>query len=664
MYETRSSIALLCAALLLSPAGGFAADPPTGAPPPQTNQPVVPPPAVTEPHGLLGKLQNPYRARPVPTPSVANSGRLESLLRGGNLYLSIQDAIALALENNLDIAIQRYGPQIADAVVLQAEAGGFARGVSTSVTAGPSGAVVSASGTTPGNNQNAASQASTATLSAVGGSVLQSSGPAIPNLDPILTGSASWAHQTTPQSNTFITGTTSLIQRQDLSAVGIQKGFLTGTTVNLGLNNNSTQGNNPRNDFNPATSSSLGLSITQHLLQGFGPAINSRQIHIARNNREVADLTFKLQVETTVAAIMSLYWQFVALNEQVKVAQEAVAAGQRLYEDNRRQVEVGTMAPIEVTRAEAQIAAAEQQLTLARMQVLQQETIIKTALSRTGVASPSIADAHIIPTDVIRIPDVEPISPVQDMMAMAISSRPELAQSRIQIANQGLTIRGSKNALLPTLDAVVNISNNALAGQPTTLPAPAGTVHSNNQFFIGGYSSVLSQLFQRNFPSYAAGFNLNIPLRNRAAQAQVLNDELTLRQQQLGLQRLENQVRVDVQNALIGLTQARAQYQSAIRQRALQAQTLDAEQKKLALGASTIYNVIQDQQSLTAAESNEVAARAAYARAKVELDRSTGQILTNNDISLDEAFRGTVSRPPSQLPVLANPPAAQAPQQR
>ena len=659
MYEIRSCVARLCVALMLLPVGGFAADTPA----PQ-NQPVVPPPTVTEPHGVLERIQYPFRARPVPPPNTANSGRLESLLRGGNLYLSMQDAIALTLENNLDIAIQRYGPQIADTSVMSAEAGGFARGVSTAVTAGPSGATVSASGTTPGNNQNAVSQASVATLSAVGGSVLQTSGPSVPNLDPMLTGGMSWAHQTTPQSNAFITGTNFLIQRQDLSSLGIQKGFLTGTNVSLGLNNNSTTSNNPRNDFNPATNSSLALGITQHLLQGFGPAINSRFIHIARNNREVSDLTFKLQVQTTVAAIMSLYWQLVALNEQVKVAQEAVSAAQRLYEDNKRQVEVGTMAPIEVTRAEAQIAAGEQQLTLANMQVLQQETILKTALSRTGVASPSIADAHIILTDVIRIPDVEPVSPIQDMTAMAISSRPELAQSRIQIVNQGLTIKGSKNALLPTLDAVVNFSNSALAGQPTSLAAPPGTVHTNNPFFIGGYGSVLSQLFQRNFPNYAAGFNLNIPLRNRAAQAQVISDELTLRQQELGLQRLENQVRVDVQNAVIGLTQARAQFQSAIRQRVLQAQTLDAEQKKLALGASTIYNVIQDQQALTAAESNEVAARAAYARARVELDRSTGQILTNNNISLDEAFRGVVSRPPSDLPALANPPAAAQQQQQ
>jgi outer membrane protein TolC len=659
MYQGRSFFAWLCVGLLLAPSGGFAADKPNGPNPPapqkQDNASIGAIPV--DNHGWVKKLTHNYQPPSVPPPTIANSNRIESLLRAGNLYLSMQDAIALTLENNLDIAIQRYGPQIAEAAVKQAEAGGFARGVNTTVLPGPSGASVSTSGTTPGTNQNAAATSSVASSSAIGATVLQTSGPAIPTLDPIVTGNLSWAHQTTPQTSTFITGTTSLIQQQNLSGLGVQKGFLTGTIVSVGLNNSTTTSNNPRNDFNPATSSSIGIGITQHLLQGFGPAVNSRSIHIARNNREVSDLTFKLQVETTVAAVMSLYWQLVAFNEQVKVAQEAVTAAQRLYEDNKRQVEVGTMAPIEVTRAEAQIAAGEQQLTIAQTQVLQQETILKTALSRNGVASPSIADARIITTDQITIPTVEAISPIQDMTAMALSSRPELAQSRIQITNQLLTIRGSKNSLLPTLDAVANVANAGLAGQPSNLAPPPGTLRGNNPFFVGGFSDALGQIFARNFPNYSAGFALTIPLRNRAAQAQVINDELTLRQQQLALQRLENQVRVDVQNALIGLTQARAQYQSAIRARALQAQTLDAEQKKLALGASTIYNVIQDQQSLTAAESNEVTARATYARAKVELDRSTGQILTNNDISLDEAYRGVVSRSPNQLP----PPPAPAP---
>jgi outer membrane protein TolC len=375
----------------------------------------------------------------------------------------------------------------------------------------------------------------------------------------------------------------------------------------------------------------------------------------------VSDLTFKLQVITTTAAVMNLYWDLVAFNENVRVARQAVESATRLWEDNKRQVEVGTLAPIEVTRAEAQIALGNQQLTVATMQVLQQETILKNALSRNGVADPVIQAAHIIPTDQIRVPDVEPISPLQDLTALAISSRPELAQSRIQIQNQTIAIRGSKNALLPTLDLVATTSNSGLAGQPNTLPPPPGTIHSNNPFFVGGYGDVVQQLFARNFPNYSVGFNLNVPLRNRAAQAQVINDELALRQQQLGLQRLENQVRVDVQNALIALNQARAQYQTATRQRVLQEQTLDAEQKKLALGASTIYNVIQDTQALTAAESSEVAARAAYAKGRVEMDRSTGQILTNHGISVDEAYRGSVSRPPDPIPVTPPPPAVQSP---
>ncbi|HWB83125.1 MAG TPA: TolC family protein [Bryobacteraceae bacterium] len=662
MDRVKPYVALLCVLLMLvAPA---ALDAQGSAPAGQIGSSVSP--ALQHRDGFWSRFIGSYQPRTIAPANMGNSNRLDSLLRGGNLYLSLQDAIALALENNLDIEIQRYGPQIADADVLAAQAGGFARGVSTTVTPGPASASITSSGTTPGTNQVASSQASAGTASAVGGSILQQSGAPIPSLDPMLFGSANWAHNTTPQSSAFVTGTNSLIQRQDSTQVGIQKGFLTGTQVSLGLNNNAVTSNNPRSDFNPSTTSSLSLTLTQHLLQGFGTALNSRQIHIAKNNREVSDLTFKLQVVTTVAAVMELYWDLVAFNEQVRVARDALAASERLYNDNKRQVEVGTLAPIEVVRAEAEVASGQQQLTVAQTHVLQQETILKSALSKNGVASPSVAEAHIIPTDRIRVPDVEPISPIQDLMAEALATRPELAQSRIQINNQELTIRGSKNGLLPTLDAVVQLNNGALAGQINPLPPVPGSTHSNNPFFLGGYGTVLSQLFSRNFPSYAAGFNLNIPLRNRSAQAQLINDELTLRQQQLALQRLENQVRVDVQNALIGLTQARAQYQAATKARVLQEQTLDAERKKLDLGASTIYNVILDQRDLVTAESNEVTAMSTYANAKVELDRATGELLNHNNVSLDEAYRGVVSRPPSPIPAVppqeVPPPPAQ-PQQ-
>jgi outer membrane protein len=641
MVALRSGLAWICVFVLVAPVTGFAAD---------ANSNALKPPvgSWTEgSSGLLGKFTRPYTQREIAPARLANSGRLDSLMRAGNIYLSLRDCIALALENNIDIEIQRYVPQLAEASLITVSAGGSARSVTTAATAGPS----SATGST--------SAISITSLTAAGGTGGGNTGPAIPNLEPVFTSGANWAHITNPQSSAFTTGTNFLINSQQTSNAGIQKGFLTGTTMTLALTNSRTKNNSLRADFNPATNASLSLTVTQRLLQGFGWGTNSRQIRIARNNREISDLTFKLQVVTTVGAVMQLYWDLVSFNQQVKVAQDALAASNRLLQNNRAQVDVGTLAPIEIVRAEAQIASNQQALVAAQMRVLQQEAIIKTALSRTGLSSPAVADAHIVPTDTIEIPAVEPVAPIQELMATAISSRPELAQSRIQLRNQELTIRGSKSALKPSLDVTGNLANNALAGQPNELPAPAGTVRSNVPFFVGGYGKVLTQIFSRNFPNYSAGFSLNIPIRNRTAQAQVLNDELTYRQQQLAMQRQQNQVRVDVQNALIGVTQARALLDSAMKAVSLQEATVKAEEKKLEVGASTIYNVILTQRDLVTAQSSQVAASAAYAKARVDLDRSTGQLLNKYDVSLDEAFKGVVSAPPSAIP--ATPPAALKP---
>jgi len=474
-------------------------------------------------------------------------------------------------------------------------------------------------------------------------------GIAPPGLDPVLIGALGLAHNTTPQASSFTTGTSALIQRFETSSLGVQQNLVSGTLVTLGLTNSNVNTNNAKSQINPATNSSLSLSVTQHLLQGFGPALNTRQMRIAKNNREVSDLVFKAQVITTVSAIKDLYWDLVSYNENVRVQRDALAANQALLDNNKKQVAVGTLAPIEIVRAEAEIAAGQQAVTVAETQLLQQETILKNALSRTGVLSPAISSAHVIPTDRIQIPEVEQIAPIQDMMAMAESARPELAQLRILLQNQDIAIKGTKSELLPTLDVVGQLTNNGLSGQ-------IGPSAGYNPFFIGGYGSVLTQLFARNFPTYSLAFNLNVPLRNRAAQADMINGELVRRQQQLGLQRLQNQVRVDVQNAQIGLQQGRAQYQAAIKQRVLQQQTVDAEQKKLAVGASTTYNVILTERDLVTAESNEVTAMSAYAKARVEVDRATGQTLNNNDISLEEAFKGVIARPPSQIP--ATPPPA------
>lgn len=649
MHRFERLIAIVCVFLLAGPfAGGQTA---SGDPDQKLN-----PPKIEAGGGGLSRLIRPYQAREIPPIDVTNSNRLESLLRAGKLYLSMQDTIALALENNLDIALQRYGTQIADANILRAKAGGFLRGVNTSVTPGPTSVVSATTGTAAqtGINQSAAAQA--ASVQTTGNVLVSQTGSAIPTLDPAIQGFMRFQHQTTPQSSAFITGTNSFVQRNDIGNFQWTQGFLTGTTLSLGYSGTALTSNNRSADFNPSTLGTLSFNLTQHLLQGFGVAVNARQIHIAKNQRELSDLVFKQQVIETVAAVMNLYWDLVAFNEDVRVKQEALAASEKLYNDNKKQVEVGTLAPIAIVQAEAEVASRQQDLTVSETQVLQQETIIKNALSRNGVASPSVAEARIVPTDRMQVPDVEPIQPFQDMAAEALRSRPEMSESRIQVEDQKISIRGSKSALRPSLDLVANLNNNALAGQPNPLPPVfVGTHHTGDPFFIGGTNTLLSQLFQRNFPDYGIGFNLNIPIRNRAAQADLITDELTLRQQEMSLQRLQNQVRVEVQNAIIGVQQARARYQAAVKARVLQEQTLDAEKKKYELGASTLYNVILIQRDLTQAQSNEVAALAAYSKARVELDRSTGRTLDANRISLDEAFRGSVSKPPSPIPAVTQP---------
>jgi outer membrane protein TolC len=255
------------------------------------------------------------------------------------------------------------------------------------------------------------------------------------------------------------------------------------------------------------------------------------------------------------------------------------------------------------------------------------------------------------------------VEPIQDLVASAMDNRPDLAQSRVQIDNSRIALQGTKNALLPSLSFVGDVRNNALVGPqntfigPNTLNTTTGLIQSSvppiaDPFFVGGYGDVLAQLFGRNFPNYSVGLNLTIPLRNRAAQANMATATLNLRQNQLLVQRQVNQIRVDVQNALIALQEARAQYQAALKQRTLEEQTVDADQKKLALGATTIFQVIQDQRDLSTAGANVVTAEATYAQARVQLDISTGTTLQNNNVEFDDAKSGHVSRPPTPLPAL------------
>ncbi len=588
------------------------------------------------PRSTFGRIAHAWRQPAVAPPDLSNSNRLESLLRAGRIYLSLQDAIALALENNLDIAIQRYGPLQAESDLARAQAGGVPRGVAQNVIAGP------ASVGSAGSNVLAGPLAFTS-----GGAT----GPAIPNLDPVLQGQLSYGHTTAPQTSSFLTGTSSLITRSKVANFSLSQAWLTGTTGTLTFNNGSTFQNSLTSSFNPYTASSLDLQVTQHLLQGFGLALNDREIRVASNDRNATRLGFETQVINTVAAVINLYWDLVSFREQVKTARSALAAGQKLLDDNRKQVDAGSMAAITVVQGEAEVANRQQDLTVAETNVLQQETILKNALSKNGVASPSLADAGIVPTSQLRVPDTLSVQPLQDLIAAALRNRPDLHASRVNLESSKIRLNGSRNALLPTVDAFAEVANHGLAGQASATGGnPYFPIGPPDPYFIGGYGTVLSQLFRRNFPDYRIGVNVTIPLRNRVAQADYVRDRLDHHQSEMELQKQVNQIRVDVQNAVIAITQAHVRYQAAVKSRILEEQTLDAEQKKYAAGASTVYNVILIQRDLIASQGNEVTAAGNYIRASTNLDTVLGAILERNGVSIEEARRGVVARPPDPIP--------------
>jgi outer membrane protein TolC len=317
-----------------------------------------------------------------------------------------------------------------------------------------------------------------------------------------------------------------------------------------------------------------------------------------------------------------------------------VQTAQTLYENNKQQVTFGSLAEIEVTRAESQLYAAKQDLVIAQTNLLQQETILKNALSRSGVANAGLAEMHIVPLDKLQVPTSDKMRPIDELVQEALKNRVEIAQSKINIESNKLNLVGIKNSLKPSLQAFAEVTKNALSGELT----PLGATQPGVGYLAGGYGNVLAQIARRNFPSYSAGFSLNIPLRNRAAQSDYATSMIELRQNELSFQKSVNQVEVDVRNAVIGLLQARARYDSAVKSRQLQEETLKADQQKLALGAATPYQVVQDQRDLATAQSSEVQSMANFSHAQIAFDQALGRTLDANQISIEDARTGMGGR--------------------
>lgn len=598
-----------------------------------------------KPASHLPNFFAPYTPRQVPEPRVANSGRLDSLLRNGRIMLSLEDAIALALENNLDLAIARYNLAIADTDVLRAKSGNSVRGVATGLVQGtPGGGIGGFGAGAPGAGAGGTSGGAGGAGTGASGLVQSTLGTGAPleSYDPILVASMNIEHSSAPQSNIVTTGVSRFQQNSGIANFSYSQAFATGTQLMLDFNNSRATNNALFSTLVPEIRSDFRFTFRQHLLSGFGLGPNLRFVHIAKNNREISDVAFRNQVVATVVQIENIYWDLVSAFETVRVNEQSVALAEKTVSDDRAQVKIGNLAPIEVTRAESELAQRREDLLIAQTQLQLQQLLMKNAITR-NLSDRVLASAPVIPTNLVALPAQEPVVPVEDLIQDAFVHRPELVQTRIDLTNRDISRKGARNALLPTVDFVAWYGGSGLAGvqNPLNTEVPPSSIPTT------GFTNAFTQLVHTDFPDYAVGLSVNLPIRNRGAQADQVRSELEYRQAQMRSLQLQNQVGIEVRNAQFAVEQNRARVDTARQARDLASQTFDIERKRFALGASTSNDVLHRQRDLAQAESTLVNAMSAYAKSRVELDRSTGSLLSRYGIVLDEAESGNVNTLPT-----------------
>jgi outer membrane protein len=595
---------------------------------------------------IFPNVFRPYAPRHVPQPNMANSARVDQLIQEGKLMLSLSDAITLALENNLDVVIARYNLPIADTDILRTKSGQSTRGINTGIVQNTPGGGVGSIGNAGivGGGAGGTSAAAAGAGAGLGGLVSSTLGvgPPLDSYDPIFNSSLGLQHTRTPEPNTIITGVPFLSQNTGNTSFSYTQGFTSGTLLTVDLAGSRGTTNSIRNTLNPQLNSNYLIQLRQHLLQGLGFAPNRRFIVISRNDREIADIAFRQQIIFTVTQIENLYWNLVSAYEDLNAKQRALTLAQQLEANNRRQLQVGTLAQIDVVNAEAQVASAQQDVIISQTNLQLQELLMKNAVTKDE-NQPVLAAAPVVPTDRMQLPPVEPVVPIQDLIQEALQRRPELAQARIDLTNRRISEQAARNAMLPALDLVANYGGNSLAGTANPFcqgfggqPCPALTPT--------GFSDLFTNLSAN--PTYFVGFNVNIPIKNRAAQADQIRSELEYRQAQVHIKQLENQIAIDVRNGQFAVQQNRARVDAATQQRNYAAQVLDAEEKKLAQGMSTTFNVLQDMSNLATAENNLVAAMTAYEQSKVQLEVVTGRTLDDLGISIADAETGNVTHMP------------------
>jgi outer membrane protein TolC len=603
----------------------------------------------SKPRAAFPHFLRPYRAQEVAEPNLGNSPRIDSLMRNGKIYLSIDDAVALALENNLDIDIARYNLNIADTDYLRAKSGANILGVNAGIVQNTPGGGVGGLGGTVGSGTGGTTVAPSGVGTGNNGLVSSTLGIGSPitSFDPVVT-STLQLDKNDIESTTIDSIVPVVGQNTYTANFAYTQGFQWGTALSVGFNNSHIASNSGEVLLTPEVSSNFQFRITQNLLQGFGSLPNMRFIRIAKNNREISDVAFRLQIITTVDQIEDMYWDLVYAYENVKVQQESLTYAQKALNDTKQQAKVGTVPPIQVASAQSTVSTNEQNLILAQNNLELEKLLVKNALSRS-IEDPVLAEADIIPTSTMQIPQEEAVVPAQDLINQALGHRAELAESRIDLNSRDLSSKAVRNALLPTLDAFAYYGGSGVGGNLVAAGCTSASVCPppfNSTNTTVGYGGTLNSLVNGTAPDKGVGLTLNIPLRNREAQANQVRAELEYRQAQVRLHQLENQVRIEVRNAQFDVKQNRAAVQAAQYAVDFSRQTLDADNQKLKVGLTTTTAILQDASVLTTSESNLVSAKAAYEKSRVELDRATGLLLDHSGIDIADATRGQVTHLP------------------
>jgi len=632
----------------------------------------LPPPTHVDYSRPAPLLPNPfarYIPRDVPPPAFTNAPKIEQLIQNGKLMLSLNDAISIALADNLDIAVARYNLPIADTDILRTKAGGTFLGVNSGVVSntpggGQGGVGSGISGAGAGGTTAGAGGAGTGAGGFVGST--SGAGPQPDSFDPVVSGTFSIEQSATPTNFGLLSGlgasgatiptSTAHTTQGNLSYF---EGFSPGTALTVGFNNQRQTTNGSQQSFNPALTSSFRATVRQHLLQGFGRNLNLRLLRTARNNKKIAEEGFRQQVISTVSQIENIYWDLVNAYEAFRVNGRSLALAQKTLSDNQKQVEIGTLAPLDVVRAQSSVASAEQLLIASKTNLQLQQLVMKNALTRNLPSDSALVQAEVIPTDTVQIPDQENLPPVEQLIQMAFANRPDYKQQRITLQNNEINIKGVNNGLLPVVDLVGFYGGSGLAGVQNPLGLCTGTRVPPSCTLPGtlptsGFTDAFGNVFNSTGPDKGVAINIQIPLGNRVAQATQVRALLEYRQSQLSLKTVENTITIGIRNDVFTVENNRASVVAAQKARDLAAQTLDAEQKKYNLGASTYLAVLQDERDLAAAESALVSAMTNYAKARVQLDRDTAQTLDRYNIKIDEAVTGDIKTQPSVPGIVAN----------